>query len=191
MEFIKDVNGDPDFSDPMLVSEEEWENNLLQTPEEPENDVLGVYRDGDLTGVFVFLIAEEDRNIEMLVGLSRSAEAYAEMTDYLQVTYPGYQVDFVYNPRNRLLSELLERKGARFETEQQKMVFSGKMPEVNTEGVEALSDRTQAQYLAIHDDEDRYWTGEKVVKAPDRFNVFVAVENGAVVGYIDVSNCFE
>ena len=28
-------------------------------------------------------------------------------------------------------------------------------------------------------------------EAPDRFRVFLAVDNGLVVGYLDVTNCFE
>ena len=77
----------------------------------------------------------------MTVGLSRCAEAYEEILVYLQENYPGYQADFVFNPRNYLLKELLEQKGARFDPEQQKMVFSGKAPEVNTEGVIPLSEQ--------------------------------------------------
>ncbi len=38
---------------------------------------------------------------------------------------------------------------------------------------------------------DMYWTAEKVAKCPDRFNVFLAVDQGNVIGYIDVTNCYE
>ena len=34
---------------------------------------------------------------------------------------------------------------------------------------------------------DVYWTGDKVIKATDRFKIFVAIENGIVTGYIDVT----
>ena len=54
MEFIKDVNADPVFSDPMLVSDEQWEINLLKSVERPDKEVLGVYRDDALIGFFVF-----------------------------------------------------------------------------------------------------------------------------------------
>lgn len=150
MDFIMDVNGDPVFSDPMLVSDEQWRLNLLRSVERADEDVLGVYRDGTLTGFFVFVISAEDRNIEMTVGLSRYAEAYEEITDYLQENYPGYQADFVFNPNNYLLKELLERKGAKFDPEQQKMFFSGKAPEVDTEGIVPLADEYFGQYAAMH-----------------------------------------
>ena len=35
-----------------------------------------------------------------------------------------------------------------------------------------------------------YWTGEKVIKASDRFKTFVVIEDGIVTGYIDVTHCF-
>ncbi len=189
MDFIRDVQQDPVFSDPMLSTDEQWENNLLRSVKREDEEVLGVYQDGILTGFFVFLITVADRNIEMIVGLSRFAEAYAEITDYLQGKYPGYQADFVFNPQNFLLRELLEQKGARFDPEQQKMVYSGKLPEVNTEGIVSLSDEYFEQYAAIHNT-DMFWTAEKVAKRHDRFNVFLAVDHGNVVGYSDVTNCY-
>ena len=190
MGFIRDVQQDPVFSDPMLSTDEQWEVNLLSAPVRPDKIILGVYQDSKLVGLFVFVISVEDRNLEMIVGLSRYAEAYAEITDYLQENYPGYQADFVFNPRNYLVRELLEQKGARFDPEQQKMVYSGKMPEVNTEGIVPLSDEYFEQYAAIHNT-DMFWTAEKVAKRADRFNVFLAVDHGYVVGYSDVTNCYD
>ena len=34
---------------------------------------------------------------------------------------------------------------------------------------------------------DCYWTGDKVANALDTFNVFLAVDDGSVVGYIDMT----
>lgn len=190
MDFIMDVNRDPEFSDPMLVTDEQWRLNLLRSVERTDEDVLGVYRDGTVIGFFVFVVSAEDRNLEMTVGLSRCAEAYEEILVYLQENYPGCQADFVFNPKNYLLKELLEKRGAEFDPEQQKMVFSGKAPEVDTEGIVPLSEQYMEQYAAMHNT-DMYWTAEKVAKCPDRFNVFLAVDQGNVVGYIDVTNCYE
>lgn len=36
----------------------------------------------------------------------------------------------------------------------------------------------------------RIEAGEKVIKASDRFKTFVAIEDGTVTGYIDVTHCF-
>ena len=44
----------------------------------------------------------------------------------------------------------------------------------------------RAQYLALHT-VDRYWTGERVLDAPEIFRVLLAIEDGEVSGYIDLT----
>jgi len=187
--FIADFVGDPVFSDPMLATAEELELNLLRAVSKPNDHVLGVYEGGCLTGLFVFLILPEERYLEMIVGLSRAAAAYEEIAAWLEAECPGYQADFVFNPANPLLRSLLARKRAAFLPEQRCMVLAGPTPAADTAGVEPLSAPYLAQYLALHGT-DAYWTGEKVVAAPERFRVLLAIEDGAVVGYLDVTNCF-
>lgn len=190
-DFIRDLSADPDFSEPMLATEEEVEHNLLRALEKENDHVLGVFDEsGALQGLFVFLIIEEEAYIEMIVGLSREASVYEEIADWLEGDFPGFQADFVFNPRNRLLRELLTRKGAFFDPEQMKMVYSGTSPKVDTAGTEPLSDAYREQYFALHR-KDLYWTGEKVAERPDRFSVFIAADNGRLAGYIDVTNCYE
>lgn len=57
---------------------------------------------------------------------------------------------------------------------------------VDSSGIVPLSEPYREQYVALHST-DGYWTGERIVNAPDVFNVFLAVEDGSVVGYIDVT----
>ena len=70
------------------------------------------------------------------------------------------------------------------------MVFAGPLPETDLGGIEPLSERYLEQYIAMHST-DVYWTAPQVAGTPDRFNVFLAVDGGEVVGYIDVTNRFE
>ena len=69
------------------------------------------------------------------------------------------------------------------------MVLGTPVLGMNTAGVELLSGKYIPQYLAIHN-KDMYWTGEKVVTAPDRFRTFLAIHEGKVIGYLDVTHCF-
>ena len=191
MDFIRDVNADPAFSDPHLCTPGELEQNLLRAIEKPNDHVLGVFRDGVLVGLFDFLILPDEKYVEMIAGLSRETAVFAEIADWLQTSYPGWQADFVFNPENRPLRALLEEKGAAFDPVQDRMVFSGALPAVDTAGVELFSEPCRAQYLALHDDSSRYWTGEKVLAATERFRVLLAIEDGAVAGYLDVTHCFD
>jgi ribosomal protein S18 acetylase RimI-like enzyme len=184
--FIDELNADPAFSDPMISSAEQFETNLLRAFDDPCDRVLGVFENDAMTGLFVFLIVDEERYVEMLVGLSRSVSAYEEATDWLKARCPGYQIDFVFNPENRVIRDVLLKKGATFFAPQKQMLLTGTPPAVDTTGIEPLSDRYLDPYVAIHTT-DGYWTGDRVANALDTFRVFLAIDNGTVAGYIDVT----
>lgn len=186
-EFADSFRNDPNFSDPMLCNEEQVQCNLIKSIENPDSYcVIGVCSEERIIGLFVFLVIHDEKYLEMLVGLSREGEAYREMLQYLAQCFPGYNADFVFNPANYLLKELLELHGAEFEPELYKMVLTNPTPNVDTAGVELLSPQYIAQYCDIHN-KDMYWTGEKVVAATDRFRTLIAICDGKVVGYIDVT----
>ena len=187
MDFIGGFAADPDYSEPMISTEENFRCNLLRALERPDDRVLGVFEDGAMTGLFVFEILEEDRYAEMLVGLSRSETADYEIADWLRANIPGYRADFVFNPRNDKLVSMLKTLGAEFEPEQQRMCLADAGVSGDTEGIEPLSDRYNEQYVAIHS-RDCYWTGERIVAEGDIFSVLLAVDNGTAVGYIDFTH---
>lgn len=189
-EFAESFQADTEFSDPMLSTEEQIRCNLEKAFTRPNRQILGVYQDGQLAGLFVLLVLDEDKYLEMLVGLSWEAQAYQELMEYLARNYPGWKADFVFNPRNGLLKVTLEDVRAEFEQEQQKMVFSGSVIPADATGIREFSEQYAAEYYVIHS-RDVYWTGEKVAAAPERFRIFLAIDGGRVVGYLDVTHCFE
>ena len=189
-EFASRFQGDPNFSDPMLSDEEQVQCNLINAIDRTDRYVLGVYQDAAMIGLFTFLVLRDEQYIEMLVGLSRDKEAYLEVLHYLEKCYPGYSADFVFNPGNYLLKELLDLRNAEFEPEQQKMVLGTPVLGIDTTGVELFSEQYTKQYCAIHN-KDMYWTGEKVAQAQDHFRTFLAIHDGKVVGYLDVTYTFK
>ena len=167
LDFANEINRDPDFSDPMLISEEQMRNHLLNAPTRQDCQVLGVFDGETMTGLFVFLVLEDESYLEMLVGLSRSLTACEEMLAWLKEHYQGWKADFVYNPGNRLLHGLLEQERAEFEPEVQKMVLKRDVPYESSHQIELYSEQYREGYRAIHDDNDgRYWTADKVIAAP-------------------------
>ena len=173
-----------------MGDEEQVNCNLINAIDRTDRCVLGVYQDMTMIGLFTFLVLRDEQYIEMLVGLSRDKEAYLEVLHYLEQCYPGYSADFVFNPGNYLLKEFLDLRNAEYEPEQQKMVLGIPVLGIDTTGVELLSEQYTEQYCAIHN-KDMYWTGEKVVKAQDRFRTFLAIHDGKVVGYMDVTYTFK
>ncbi len=189
--FVESFFSDPDFSDPMLTCDEQLQNNLFNAIAKPETHrVLGVFRENTLVGFFSFLVLDNERYAEMLVGCSRDRQVYCEILTYLVQQLPEYNVDFVFNPRNYLLRQLLVDRNAEFEEEAQKMILCTPALDGDTTGVELLSDQYADQYFAIHN-QDIYWTGERVAAAQDRFRTFLAIEEDKVVGYMDVTHSFE
>ena len=83
-DFLASFTGDPEFSDPMLASEEQRHRNLQAALEQPERHaVLGVFREGKQTGLFVFLALREEKYLELLAGLSKDPETYEAVLSYL------------------------------------------------------------------------------------------------------------
>ena len=187
LDFIHACNADPDYRDPMLLTEQQLRRNLLDAPENPNTRVFGTFEGEAITGVFALLVLEDEQYLELLAGLSRSAAAYDALLAHLSAAYPGYQADFVYNPRNRLLQAALKTLGAEFEPEQQKLVLRRTVPYAPDVRIVPYRPEYRTQYLALHT-VDRYWTGEHVLAAPEIFRVLLAIEDGAVSGYLDLTH---
>lgn len=188
--FIQSFLGDDKYSDPMLVTEEQIKCNLLNSIYKKNNRVLGAFEECQLIGLFVFLVEEEEKYLEMLVGLSRSKEVYFDLFTYLKKEFIGYKCDFVFNPRNDLLKSILVDNRARFDKEQLKMKHQFFAEYKPVHKIELLSRKYHGQYIKIHS-KDLYWTAEKVVKARDKFTTLIALDGNQVVGYIDFTFCFE
>ena len=186
MDFVFEINSISNFSDPMLSSKKQIQCNLLDAPNRPMHQVWGIFEKEEIVGLFVFLIIEDESYIEMLVGLSRVLKAYEEMLAFLKEKYKGYQVDFVYNPDNYLLHNLLQNEQAEFEAEQQKMLLKEAVSYKSDLQIELYSPKYKEQYISIHSD-GGYWTADKVIDASDRFRIILAIEKNEVVGYTDVT----
>lgn len=191
MDFINRINLSDKYSDPMLSNEVQIKENLLESLEKKDNLVFGIFDDFDtIIGFFVFLVIEEEKYAEMIVGLSDNADAYKELFNYLDTNYKGYKVDFVYNPKNDFLTSLLRIYNANFEIEQQKMQLMNFANIKRKNIVTLYTDEYKEEYINIHE-KDTYWTGEKVLTALDRFRVILAIKNNKVIGYVDITHKYE
>lgn len=123
--FVNGFLADKTFSDPMLSNEQEITYNLINAIEKTVNHVvISISMDQQMIGLFSFLALQDEQYLEMLVGLSRHEEAYDAMLAYLKERFPGYGADFVFNPNNYLLQNILKQNNAGFEEEVQRMVHN-------------------------------------------------------------------
>lgn len=189
--FVNSFRTDNIFSDPMLSNNEELENNLINAIEKKDTHVVfSICVNQQMIGLFSFLALKDEKYLEMLVGLSRYEDAYSAMFAYLKEHYIGYSADFVFNPNNYLLYNCLKQNGAEFYEEEQRMVYNNSTLNIDTTGIELLTEPYISSYIDIHQT-DMYWTADKILAAKDRFRTFIAIEKGIVVGYLDVTYCYK
>ncbi|MGN0312022.1 MAG: GNAT family N-acetyltransferase [Lachnospiraceae bacterium] len=186
-EFIKDVSGNSNFADPHF----EFDNSNLYDSLKKDNRKAYIVTEGEkVNGLFVWLILPDEKYIEMLIGLSKEESSIREMLEFIEYEYKGYQLDFVINPQHNLFCNLLKSKNAKFEEEQQWMAWEKEIENQYQHEIVLLTQKYESQYIDKHN-KDTYWTAEKVMKAKDRFRVFLAIHEEKVVGYMDVTYCYE
>ena len=56
LDFIRTCNADPDYRDPMLLTQQQLHRNLLDAPENPNTRVFGTFEGEAITGVFALLV---------------------------------------------------------------------------------------------------------------------------------------
>ena len=164
IDFINKIKSADNYSDPMLSNEVQIKNNILESVNKKDNITFGIFdHNNNIIGFFVFLVIEEEKYAEMIVGLSDNELAYYE---------------------------LLNKYNANFEVEQQKMqlIKFNNMKRKNE--VILYSDKYKDQYVNLHL-KDTYWTGDKVLTAFDKFRVILAIKDNKVVGYVDITHKYE
>ena len=185
--FIQELATHPLYSDPHFTYDKD---NLYRSLKAKDEHAFVVSENGITVGLFVWIVLPDDRYIEMLIGFTGKEAAFTEMLSYMEKNYSGYHMDFVFNPLNTAISRPLKMKGAAFDPEQQKMILNGPVPNVSTSQIELLSEKWTKQYRDLHKT-DTYWTAERILSAQDRFRVLLAIQDGQVQGYMDVTRCHE
>ena len=185
--FINEVCSDTNYVDPHYLYDS---NNLYGAFEKKDQHVYVNIYNGSIDGIFVLLILPTEKYIEMIIGLSKSEHAYNELFKYLEKNYKGYRCDFVINPKNILLKNILTSKNAIFENEQQRMIARQESKKECFLDIQLYSDKWKQSYIDMHVKET-YWTAEKVLSALDRFRVYLAIDKERMVGYLDVTYAYK
>ncbi len=186
-EFIEQLKMDSNYSDPHYIYAP---NTLLKVFERNDRNVYAVFEQDEVIGLFVILVLPADQYLEMLIGYAKQEQAYRELLTFMKREYPGYKMDFVFNPGNDAIRNVLHSYGAHFETEQMRMIAEKPSEYRIKHHIELLTDQYMDQYRSMHI-QDTYWTADKVLQAKDRFKVFVALSDDKVIGFIDVTYCYD
>ena len=148
--YIDSFIRDEKYSDPHLTAMIEAGESLDDMIAKKDHHCFVTDDRGEITGLYIVLIIPEEKYLEMLIGITRNGSSVEELLSFIEKNYPEYEADFVFNPRNHLIKNSLERRGADFDKEQIKMVYTHKMSEYETASIEPLSDTYIDQYLEMH-----------------------------------------
>ncbi len=185
--FINEVCSDENYVDPHYLYDN---NNLYGAFERKGQHVYAYFEDSKIRGIFVLLILPTEKYVETLIALSKLEHAYRELFEYFEKNYKGYRCDFVINPKNILLKNILTSKNAIFENEQQRMIARQESKKECFLDIQLYSDKWKQSYIDMHVKET-YWTAEKVLSALDRFRVYLAIDKERLVGYLDVTYVYK
>lgn len=186
-DFINDISGNSNLKDPHFEYDE---RNLYDSLKKDSKKAYITTTGMEITGLYIWSIFPEDNYIEMIVGLSKEEESFKEILSFIEAKYKGYQLDYVINPQNINFVKVLKARNAVFEEEQQWMVCEKNIDKLTEFDIIVLSSDYKEQYIDKHN-KDGYWTAEKVIAANDKFRTFLAIDHGTVIGYIDVTYCFD
>lgn len=144
---------------------------------------------GVLQGVFNLFIIPEEHYIETDWGFVNDASVYDALIDYLHNTYSGYHLDAVVTKSNQIMFEAYRKSGLVYDAEQIFMELKDYTPKPVNANIVRYSPEYEASYRSIHDDEGLYWTADRMLNALDKYDVYIAVEKGEAVGYIEMTTC--
>jgi len=192
-DFIYQKNNEPgNYCHLCPQNRDEISNELTRIFAKPEPSLL-VLRDKSnaIQGVFRLLAEPEERYLEMIWGFVREPSVYEKLFEYLHTEYSGFHLDAVVTKENQAMFKAYQAQGIRYDDEQILMTLEAYTPKSVDANIVRYTPEYEASYRAIHDDEGLYWTAERMLKALDRYKVFVAIESGEAVGYIEMTTGFD
>jgi hypothetical protein len=155
-----------------------------------DNDfIIAIYSCKEISGVGCFFNEPSEKYLECLGGSFDEKIDFTMVINYLKDNFQGNNIDFVLPIENKILLEYLKNENAIFEEPQICLeILINDIVQLNEmEEIKELSKEYFSEYSRIHNDKDKYWTAERIIKKLDIFKPFIVIINDEVIGYIDVT----
>jgi hypothetical protein len=168
-------------------------SKIFDKNQSSDDFIISVYNNKSISGIACFTVEKEDKYLECIGGFFDSYVDFTSILKQLRADYKGFTLDFVIRPENEVLSKWLLKNGGIFDEleycyriEEHPVIFT---EPTNVKVVELNNNESDyiQQYRQIHNDEERYWTAQRVLDASDIFKIFGLVENNKLVGYVDIA----
>ena len=188
LDYVFSMNTDQKTMCKMIPAERELLRSFAEDLISNENDfIVAAYDKEELKGVFFLIYEPKDKYLELTGGYAEEAAVYRDFFGFMKKTYSESTLDMVLNPQNKAIIEAAELKGVKFDEEQIEMRLDDFCPSSVPCEVVHFSERYKDEYKAMHEDDENYWTAEKVIAAKDIFRIYIALVNKKAIGYIDVT----
>lgn len=160
----------------------------------PNDELLVSTDDTNILGVLAILVEPEDMYLEAIGGVfaDDNYEAIAkEFYAYLRNNYRGYRFDAAYPKENEQAVDFMKSIGAElldydYELRLSSIAYENVADNAN---IIELNEEYHKSFVETHNEAhwDAYWTGERLLKALDKFDIFIAVKQAKVIGSVVTS----
>lgn len=164
------------------------EKHFIKIINHQHNFIIADYTQNKIRGVFACLAEPESKYLECLGGFFINEEVLQDFIMYFKNIYSGWHLDLVYPKENKLVLDYLkENNGDFFPMQIEMEIYKDQVKKENyVLSISEYKDIYFEGYKKIHDT-TCYWIADKVVKAKEKFSVYLALENDEVIGYLDIS----
>ena len=175
----------------------EYDNILKQFKkilDHSDDELLVLSDDENIYGLLALCVEPEDMYIEAIGGVfaKNNYDVIAkEFFKYLREKYQGYRYDAAYPNENQQAINFMQSIGAKllgydYELRLRRDDYVGLS---ENDRVIRLDEAYYKRFTYLHDrlNPDVYWTGDRLLKALDKFDIFIALDKDEVIGFVVTS----
>jgi ribosomal protein S18 acetylase RimI-like enzyme len=160
----------------------------------PDDEVLICIQNNKIVGVLALCIELKDKYVEAVGGVY-AEENYQDIAlkfvEYLKRKYAGFHFDAAYPKENIEAIYFMQTIGANCigaDLEMTLKKYDFKSTKCNKQVI-LLNDKYYESFSRFHDESNPnvYWSGERILSALNKFDVFIALDKDEVIGSIVTS----
>jgi hypothetical protein len=112
------------------------------------------------------------------------------MIEYLKKEHNEHHIDFIFPLENINVLSYLKNINGIFDKLEicLEVDYKSFIKKNNKINITELSKENYEFYLKVHNDQNIYWTGKRIIEAPELFKVFIILNKEKIEGYI-ISVC--
>jgi hypothetical protein len=165
-------------------------NNEVSKILSHNNDfIVSINNDENVSGVGIFFNEPNKKYIECLGGFFDDEDDFRLMIKYLKKNHNGHHIDFIFPLENKNVLDYLKNINGEFDKPEicMEVDYKSFIPKKCKFNILELSKENHEHYLKVHNDQNIYWTGKRIIEAPELFKVFIILNKEKIEGYINIT----